>query len=70
MQSIMARRDYGNSFKCAWMIYKQEGVFAFWAGATPRLARLLLSGGIVFTVYDLLWELLLIPQIRESHRTL
>jgi len=51
MQSINARADYGNSFKCAWTIYKQEGVFAFWSGATPRLARLLLSGGIVFTVY-------------------
>jgi solute carrier family 25 (mitochondrial citrate transporter), member 1 len=51
MQSINARSDYGNSFKCAWTIYKQEGILAFWSGATPRLARLLLSGGIVFTVY-------------------
>ena len=52
MQSINARTDYGNSFKCIWTIYKQEGVLSFWSGATPRLARLLLSGGIVFTVYE------------------
>ena len=51
MQSINARKDYGNSFRCARIIGKQEGIFAFWSGATPRLARLLLSGGIVFTVY-------------------
>lgn len=37
---------YGNSFKCIWTIYKQEGVLSFWSGATPRLARLL------FTVYE------------------
>jgi solute carrier family 25 citrate transporter 1 len=50
MQSINAKADYGNSFKCAWTIYKQEGILSFWSGATPRLARLLLSGGIVFTM--------------------
>lgn len=54
MQSINAKADYGNSFNCAWTIYKQEGIFSFWAGATPRLARLLLSGGIVFTMYFLM----------------
>lgn len=51
MQSINARKDYGNSLRCAWIIYKHEGLLSFWSGATPRLARLLLSGGIVFTVY-------------------
>ena len=54
MQSINARTDYGNSFRCAWLIYKQEGILSFWSGATPRLVRLLLSGGIVFTVYPCL----------------
>jgi solute carrier family 25 (mitochondrial citrate transporter), member 1 len=53
MQSINAKADYGNSFNCAWSIYKQEGILSFWSGATPRLARLLLSGGIVFTMYVL-----------------
>ncbi|KPM34160.1 putative mitochondrial carrier C19G12.05 [Neonectria ditissima] len=52
MQSIEARSMYGNSFKCASMIFKQEGVLTFWSGALPRLARLVLSGGIVFTMYE------------------
>ncbi|KAF4459879.1 Mitochondrial carrier domain [Fusarium albosuccineum] len=52
MQSIEAKRTYGNSFKCATTIFKQEGVLTFWSGALPRLARLILSGGIVFTMYE------------------
>jgi len=34
------------------MIFKQEGVFTFWSGAMPRLARLVMSGGIIFTMYE------------------
>ncbi|KAK4118662.1 putative tricarboxylate transporter mitochondrial carrier protein [Parathielavia appendiculata] len=52
MQSIEARKLYGNSFRCAAIIFKQEGVLTFWSGALPRLARLILSGGIVFTMYE------------------
>ncbi|KAH8175162.1 mitochondrial carrier protein [Sarocladium implicatum] len=52
MQSIEAKRLYGNSFQCAALIFKQEGVLTFWSGALPRLARLVLSGGIVFTLYE------------------
>ena len=52
MQSIEARSLYGNSFKCASMIFKQEGMLTFWSGALPRLARLVMSGGIVFTMYE------------------
>ncbi|KAG5953288.1 hypothetical protein E4U58_000477 [Claviceps cyperi] len=52
MQSIEARQQYGNTFRCASMIFKQEGVLTFWSGALPRLARLVLSGGIVFTMYE------------------
>ncbi|KAK2594467.1 hypothetical protein QQS21_007813 [Conoideocrella luteorostrata] len=52
MQSIEARQQYGNTFRCASMIFKQEGVFTFWSGALPRLVRLVLSGGIVFTMYE------------------
>ncbi|EGO54851.1 tricarboxylate transport protein [Neurospora tetrasperma FGSC 2508] len=52
MQSIEAKQLYGNSFRCASMIFKQEGVLTFWSGALPRLARLILSGGIVFTMYE------------------
>ena len=52
MQSIEARQLYGNTFRCAAMIFRQEGVLTFWSGALPRLARLVLSGGIVFTMYE------------------
>ncbi|GAA5875783.1 hypothetical protein JCM3774_006456 [Rhodotorula dairenensis] len=52
MQSLEARTQYRNSFHCAARILSEEGVFRFWRGATPRLARLVLSGGIVFTVYE------------------
>lgn len=52
MQSIEAKQLYGNSFRCASIIFKQEGVLTFWSGALPRLARLILSGGIVFTMYE------------------
>ena len=50
MQSIEARREYKNSFDCAAKIFRQEGILTFWSGAVPRLARLILSGGIVFTM--------------------
>ncbi|KAK7943873.1 tricarboxylate transporter mitochondrial carrier protein [Apiospora aurea] len=58
MQSIEAKKDYGNSFRCASMIFKQEGIFTFWSGAVPRLARLVMSGGIVFTMYEKSMELM------------
>jgi Mitochondrial carrier protein len=51
MQSIEARKEYRNSFVCATRIFKEEGILTFWSGAVPRLARLILSGGIVFTMY-------------------
>lgn len=51
MQSLEASKNYKNSFVCAARIFKDEGIFTFWSGAMPRLARLILSGGIVFTMY-------------------
>jgi len=30
---------------------REESILAFWSGAVPRLVRLSLSGGIVFTMY-------------------
>jgi solute carrier family 25 citrate transporter 1 len=50
MQSMEARKEYRNSFVCAARIFKDEGILTFWSGALPRLARLMLSGGIVFTM--------------------
>ena len=50
MQSIEARKEYKHTFQCAAKIFKDEGILTFWSGAVPRLARLVLSGGIVFTM--------------------
>jgi len=50
MQSITAKGEYKNTFNCAARIMKEESIFAFWSGALPRLVRLSLSGGIVFTM--------------------
>ncbi len=58
MQSIEAKKVYGTTLRCAAMIFKQEGILAFWSGALPRLVRLSLSGGIVFTIYEKAIELM------------
>ncbi|KAF9880791.1 hypothetical protein CkaCkLH20_01833 [Colletotrichum karsti] len=34
------------------MVLSERGVRGFWSGSTMRLGRLVLSGGIVFTVYE------------------
>jgi len=52
MQSLEARSQYRNSLHCAYRIFTEEGVLRFWTGTTPRLARLVMSGGIVFTIYE------------------
>ncbi|OJJ84092.1 putative mitochondrial tricarboxylate transporter (Ctp) [Aspergillus glaucus CBS 516.65] len=52
MQSLEASKNYKNSFVCAAKIFKDEGVLTLWSGAMPRLARLIMSGGIVFTMYE------------------
>lgn len=60
MQSLEARKNYPTSFHCAAKIFKDEGILTFWSGAMPRLARLILSGGIVFTMF--------VPLISECRR--
>lgn len=52
MQGLDATAQYRNSFHCSARIAAEEGMLAFWRGSTPRLARLVLSGGIVFSVYE------------------
>ena len=42
----------------SYTFFKQEGVLTFWSGALPRLARLVMSGGIVFTMYEKSMELM------------
>jgi solute carrier family 25 citrate transporter 1 len=50
MQSLEARKSYKSSFACMVSIFKNEGILTFWSGALPRLGRLILSGGIVFSM--------------------
>lgn len=52
MQMIEARTLYKNSIVCATSIVRNEGFLTLWSGAVPRLVRLILSGGIVFTMYE------------------
>jgi solute carrier family 25 citrate transporter 1 len=52
MQSLEARSSYKNSVDCGVQIVRKEGVRTLWSGAVPRLGRLVLSGGIVFTMYE------------------
>ncbi|KAI9493426.1 mitochondrial carrier domain-containing protein [Zychaea mexicana] len=52
MQGLDARQLYKNSVDCLLKVVKANGVFSLWKGTTPRLARLIFSGGIVFTVYE------------------
>ncbi|KAL4783968.1 mitochondrial carrier domain-containing protein [Aspergillus varians] len=58
MQSLEASKNYKNSFVCAARIFKDEGILTLWSGAVPRLARLIMSGGIVFTMYEKSMDLL------------
>lgn len=52
MQALGADKVYSSTFNCFAKIFKEEGLMTFWKGATPRLGRLILSGGIVFTIYE------------------
>ncbi|PWN30667.1 mitochondrial tricarboxylate transporter [Jaminaea rosea] len=51
MQSS-ASSQYTSTLNCLTTMLRDEGVRRFWKGTTPRLTRLVLSGGIVFTVYE------------------
>lgn len=52
MQALGANKLYSSTLNCFVTIFKNEGLSTFWKGATPRLGRLVLSGGIVFTIYE------------------
>lgn len=52
MQALGADKLYSSTLNCFMKIFKDEGLSTFWKGATPRLGRLVLSGGIVFTIYE------------------
>ncbi|KAL4920915.1 mitochondrial carrier domain-containing protein [Aspergillus aurantiobrunneus] len=46
-------------------VLKDGGVRAFWRGSSMRLGRLILSGGIVFTVYENVAALLMSSRMRH-----
>lgn len=52
MQSLDARTQYRNSFHCIYRTFTEEGITRFWRGTTPRLVRLVISGGVTFSVYE------------------
>ncbi|KAG7666438.1 CTP1 [[Candida] subhashii] len=52
MQALGADKKYTSTVNCFVKIFREEGLLTFWKGATPRLGRLVLSGGIVFTIYE------------------
>lgn len=58
MQSLESKKLYKNSIQCGVSIFKNEGILTLWSGATPRLGRLVLSGGIVFAGYEKTMDLL------------
>lgn len=52
MQSLESKNMYSGTINCFYKVFKNEGILTFWKGATPRLGRLIPSGGIVFTIYE------------------
>ncbi|PVF99306.1 putative CTP1-mitochondrial citrate transporter-member of the mitochondrial carrier family [Serendipita vermifera] len=52
MQSLDAKKQYRNTFHCIYRTFTEEGILQFWAGTTPRLVRLVISGGVTFSVYE------------------
>ncbi|GAA5803940.1 mitochondrial carrier domain-containing protein [Helicostylum pulchrum] len=58
MQGLDAREMYKNSLDCLIKVVKANGVLSLWKGTTPRLTRLIFSGGIVFTVYEKVYNAL------------
>ncbi|KIM29237.1 hypothetical protein M408DRAFT_328914 [Serendipita vermifera MAFF 305830] len=58
MQSLDARSQYRNSFHCIYRTFTEEGILRFWTGTTPRLVRLVVSGGVTFSVYERVVSLL------------
>ena len=49
LQSIGAK---GNIISNLLQVVQNDGVLSLWKGATPRLGRLVFSGGIVFTIFE------------------
>ncbi|XP_067619941.1 tricarboxylate transport protein, mitochondrial-like [Eurosta solidaginis] len=55
MQGLEAAK-YKNSWDCLVKTYREEGLLAFYKGMTPRLIRLSIQAGALFTLYDIYVE--------------
>lgn len=51
MQGLEAAK-YKSSLDCGMTILREGGVLALWKGTTPRLGRVMFSGGIIFAAYE------------------
>jgi len=52
MQMVNAGPQYRSMISTMTYVVKTEGVKNLWKGSTARLGRLVMSGGIVFTIYE------------------
>ena len=49
---------YRHSFHCLTSVVKESGIVSLWSGTMPRLARVSMSGGIVFFFYEKILNLI------------
>ncbi|TKY88090.1 hypothetical protein EX895_003186 [Sporisorium graminicola] len=61
MQAIDAAR-YRSTWHCLTQILRSEGVSALWRGSVSRSMRLIVSGGVIFSVYEQVVWLLAGPE--------
>lgn len=58
MQAVDAKTKYTGMVDCFGKVVRNDGVKALWRGSTARLGRLVMSGGIVFTIYEKVMQVL------------
>merc|ERR1711957_142545 len=51
MQGLDAAKFTG-PINCGVTVFKESGITGLWKGTTPRLGRVMFSGGIIFAVYE------------------
>lgn len=49
---------YASSLDCFVRSLRDEGALVFWRGASPRVARLVVSGTVTFVIYENVLKLL------------
>lgn len=53
---------YTGLIQCSKLVWKEEGVMAFYGGLTPHLLRTVPSAAIMFTIYEGILKLLNTPK--------